>query len=91
MAASNLLTGQSDPRKLTGPHRGDDFGGMTDGQEKAHRRSFLAHRKSIESSMGPRWENVQSGRSEVLWFRGGQHDLRSRHLGRQEARRPPVQ
>jgi len=62
MAASNIQTGQSGPRKLTGPHCGDDFDGMTDGQEKAHRLSFLAHRKSFESSMGSRWENVQSGR-----------------------------
>jgi len=66
MAASSLMTEQSGPRKLTGPHRVDDFDGMTDGQEKAHRRSFFAHRTSIESSMGPRWENVQSGRCVPL-------------------------
>ena len=34
MAASNIWRGRSDPRKLTGPHRGDDFDGITDGQKK---------------------------------------------------------
>ena len=34
MAASNIWRGRSDPRKLTGSHRGDDFDGITDGQKK---------------------------------------------------------